>query len=32
LKIAAQDKIDFLSNLRPKVELVNEKAPLQDKT
>ena len=36
LKIAAQDKIDFVNNLRPKVETlrngVNEKAPLQDET
>jgi uncharacterized LabA/DUF88 family protein len=32
LKIAAQDKIDFLNNLRPKVELIHEKAPLQDET
>ena len=32
LKIAAQEKIDFLNNIRPKVELVNEKAPLQDET
>ena len=34
LKIEAQDKIDFISNLRNKVEfsLLNEKAPLEDET
>jgi uncharacterized LabA/DUF88 family protein len=37
LKIAAQEKIDFINNLRPKVEISseiphNEKAPLQDET
>ncbi len=34
LKIEAQDKIDFINNLRNKVELsiLNEKAPLEDET
>ena len=37
LKIAAQDKIDFLNNFRNKVEKIsdtsiNEKAPLEDET